>query len=47
MAIIWDPSLDPDASKWRDIARDTAWKDYVAKTPLTANLLKLALDVPA
>jgi TRAP-type C4-dicarboxylate transport system substrate-binding protein len=33
--------------KWRDIARDTAWKDYVAKTPLTANLLKLALDVPA
>ncbi len=24
MAIIWDPSLDPDASKWRDIARRLA-----------------------
>ena len=33
--------------KWRDIARDTAWKDYGAKTPLSANLLKLATDVAA
>ncbi|UTD29236.1 TRAP transporter substrate-binding protein DctP [Bradyrhizobium sp. WD16] len=30
--------------KWRDIARDTAWKDYAAKTPTTAKLLKLATD---
>jgi TRAP-type C4-dicarboxylate transport system substrate-binding protein len=34
-------------NKWRDIARDTAWKDYSAKTPLAANLLKLATDVAA
>jgi TRAP-type C4-dicarboxylate transport system substrate-binding protein len=33
--------------KWRDIARDTAWKDYSAKTPMSANLLKLATDVAA
>jgi TRAP-type C4-dicarboxylate transport system substrate-binding protein len=33
--------------KWRDIARDTAWKDYSAKTATTANLLKLAIDVAA
>jgi TRAP-type C4-dicarboxylate transport system substrate-binding protein len=33
--------------KWRDIARDTAWKDYGAKTATAANLLKLATDVPA
>jgi TRAP-type C4-dicarboxylate transport system substrate-binding protein len=33
--------------KWRDIARDTAWKDYSAKTPLAANLLKLASEVAA
>jgi len=33
--------------KWRDIARDTAWKDYGAKTATTAKLLKLAIDVPA
>lgn len=30
--------------KWRDIARDTAWKDYAAKTATTAKLLKLATD---
>jgi TRAP-type C4-dicarboxylate transport system substrate-binding protein len=30
---------------WRDIARDTAWKDYSARTPLAANLMKLAADV--
>jgi TRAP-type C4-dicarboxylate transport system substrate-binding protein len=33
--------------KWRDIARDTAWKDYAAKTATAANFLKLASDVPA
>jgi TRAP-type C4-dicarboxylate transport system substrate-binding protein len=34
-------------AKWRDIARDTAWKDYGAKTATTAKLLKLASDVAA
>jgi TRAP-type C4-dicarboxylate transport system substrate-binding protein len=34
-------------AKWRDIARDTAWKDYAAKTAMSANLLKLASDVSA
>jgi TRAP-type C4-dicarboxylate transport system substrate-binding protein len=33
--------------KWRDIARDTAWKDYGAKTATSAKLLKLASDVSA
>jgi TRAP-type C4-dicarboxylate transport system substrate-binding protein len=33
--------------KWRDIARDTAWKDYGAKTATAAQLLKLASDVTA
>src|SRR3569832_2222383 len=33
--------------KWRDIARDTAWKDYSAKTSTAASLLKLAADVSA
>jgi TRAP-type C4-dicarboxylate transport system substrate-binding protein len=33
--------------KWRDIARDTAWKDYGAKTATAATLLKLANDVAA
>ena len=32
--------------QWRDIARDTAWRDYSAKTATSANLLKLANDVP-
>ncbi|MBR1210238.1 TRAP transporter substrate-binding protein DctP [Bradyrhizobium sp. JYMT SZCCT0180] len=32
---------------WRDIARDTAWKDYSAATATSANLLKLASDVAA
>lgn len=31
--------------KWRAIARDTAWKDYAAKTPLCDRLLKLAEQV--
>jgi TRAP-type C4-dicarboxylate transport system substrate-binding protein len=34
-------------NKWRDIARDTAWKDYGAKTAMAAKLLKLASDVTA
>jgi TRAP-type C4-dicarboxylate transport system substrate-binding protein len=34
-------------NKWRDIARDTAWKDYGAKTATAANLLKLASNVAA
>ena len=33
--------------EWIDIARDTAWKDYGAKTATAANLLKLASDVAA
>ncbi|QUS39925.1 C4-dicarboxylate ABC transporter [Tardiphaga alba] len=33
--------------KWRDIARDTAWKDYSARSALSANLLKLANEVPS
>jgi TRAP-type C4-dicarboxylate transport system substrate-binding protein len=31
--------------KWRAIARDTAWKDYAQKTPLSADLMKLAEQV--
>jgi TRAP-type C4-dicarboxylate transport system substrate-binding protein len=31
--------------KWRAIARDTAWKDYAAKTPLSGELIKLAEQV--
>ena len=31
--------------KWRDIARDTAWKDYANKTANCADLLKLAEQV--
>jgi len=34
-------------NKWRDIARDTAWKDYGGKTANAAKLLKLASDVAA
>jgi len=37
----------PTVGKWRDIARDTAWKDYGAKTANAAKLLKLASDVTA
>ena len=33
--------------KWRDIARDTAWKDYVGKTETSAKLMKLAADAGA
>jgi TRAP-type transport system periplasmic protein len=31
--------------KWKDIARNTAWKDYAGKTALAAELLKLAEQV--
>lgn len=41
-------ALDATAvGRWRDIARDTAWRDFSAKTPLSAQLLKLANDVAA
>jgi TRAP-type C4-dicarboxylate transport system substrate-binding protein len=41
-------ALDAAAvGQWRDLARDTAWKDFSAKTPLSAQLLKLAGDVAA
>ena len=33
---------DATVEKWRAIARDTAWKDYAAKSALSAELLKLA-----
>ena len=33
---------DTIVDKWRAIARDTAWKDYADRTPLSADLLKLA-----
>ncbi|HVV41883.1 MAG TPA: TRAP transporter substrate-binding protein DctP [Nitrobacter sp.] len=33
--------------KWRDIARDTAWKEYAAKTETSAKLLKLAEAIQA
>jgi TRAP-type transport system periplasmic protein len=32
-------------NKWRAIARETAWKDYAAKSALSAELLKLAEGV--
>jgi TRAP-type C4-dicarboxylate transport system substrate-binding protein len=31
--------------KWKEIARNTAWKDYAAKTALSAELLKLAEQI--
>ncbi len=33
---------DAIVEKWRVIARDTAWKDYAKRTPLSAELLQLA-----
>src|SRR5271154_5066764 len=36
---------DAIVEKWRVIARDTAWKDYAKKTPLSAELLQLAEHV--
>jgi TRAP-type C4-dicarboxylate transport system substrate-binding protein len=36
---------DAIVEKWRAIARETAWKDYAQRTPLSAELLKLAEGV--
>ena len=45
LAIIHDnPGIAP-SELGRAIARDTAWKDYAAKTPLSAELIKLAEQV--
>jgi TRAP-type C4-dicarboxylate transport system substrate-binding protein len=33
---------DASLAKWRDIARDTAWKDYAGKSETTARFMKLA-----
>jgi TRAP-type C4-dicarboxylate transport system substrate-binding protein len=38
---------DAIVEKWRAIARVTAWKDYADRTPLSADLLKLAEAVSA
>jgi TRAP-type C4-dicarboxylate transport system substrate-binding protein len=38
---------DAIVEKWRAIARDTAWKDYAQKTPLSAELIKLAEAITA
>jgi TRAP-type C4-dicarboxylate transport system substrate-binding protein len=37
---------DAIVEKWRAIARDTAWKDYAAKSPLAAELIRLAEQIP-
>ena len=40
-------TLDAAAvEQWRALARDTAWKDFAARTPRCAKLLELALQVP-
>ena len=36
----------PALQQWRDIARDTAWKDFAARGPACAELLALAEKVP-
>jgi TRAP-type C4-dicarboxylate transport system substrate-binding protein len=36
---------DAIVDKWRAIARNTAWKDYAQKTPLSADLIRLAENV--
>jgi hypothetical protein len=37
---------DASVDKWRAVARDTAWKDCAQKSALSAELLKLAEQVP-
>ena len=37
----------PALQKWKQIARDTAWKDFAERSPSCAGLLKLAEKVPA
>jgi TRAP-type C4-dicarboxylate transport system substrate-binding protein len=36
---------DAALAKWRDIARESAWKDFAAKSENNARLMKLAIDV--
>ena len=36
---------DAIVERWRSIAVDTAWKDFAARSPDCARLLKLAQDV--
>ena len=36
---------EANLGKWRDIARDTAWKDFANKNASCAELLKLAEQV--
>jgi TRAP-type transport system periplasmic protein len=43
-ATVSDMSAD-DLAKWRKISEEGAWKDYAAKSPESAELLKLALAV--
>jgi len=38
---------DAIVEKWRAIARNTAWKDYAQKTPLSAQLINLAEAITA
>jgi hypothetical protein len=38
---------DATVEKWRKIARETAWKDYADRTPLAAELIKLAEQIQA
>jgi TRAP-type C4-dicarboxylate transport system substrate-binding protein len=38
---------DAIVEKWRAIARNTAWKDYAQKTPLSAELINLAEAITA
>jgi len=34
---------EPTVKKWQAIARETAWKDYAAKTDMSAKLLAAAV----
>ncbi|MEA2841681.1 MAG: TRAP-type transport system periplasmic protein [Methylobacteriaceae bacterium] len=36
---------DAVIAKWRDLARESAWKDYSAKSETNARLMKLAVEV--
>ena len=41
-------TIDPDMLReWRDLARETAWKGYAAKSAGCANFLKMAEAVTA
>ena len=35
---------DKTVQAWRELARDTAWKDYANKSENCARLMKLAMD---